>query len=491
MRCNKIIKFFLIINLVVFIVGYIIGFDKSFWIDEVISINYSLNIPSLSIKEIFTQDIHSPFHYYLLFLAENILRIFSEGENFNLYFLRLTNILGFIPIYYSYVLIKKNGHRVNLNISIFFLLLISSNYFFHYILDLRMYFLLLGFSLLINVINLIDTVENENKTAFLISSILLSVLHVYGLAISMSILVFRFIKIIFYKDKRKLMINLTFIFLLLIIFVIFYLPSIFNEANKSNIGWIKHNLWYYRVFIEYTIATLVLIFAAITLLSWNYKKIIFKSESINHFFKSNFFYETVTLASPAIILIIVVLAISFLFFPIVHFRSLIVIFPSLVLYASILSTFLINTEKYKIFFTFFLIFLTFVNSNYYFKNMIYAHENIEWVINKTFTKNCNNVPVYFNDNKKGNLLPLLNDIVLMYSKNNRTILPMSELTIGEYEKNLNLNKNCKIHFFTFHSRNFEKNVNYLNKKNLKLKIIYAPEVKIKNLSKAGAIALPN
>ena len=169
----------------------------------------------------------------------------------------------------------------------------------------------------------------------------------------MSILVFRFIKIIFYKDKRKLMINLTFIFLLLIIFVIFYLPSIFNEANKSNIGWIKHNLWYYRVFIEYTIATLVLIFAAITLLSWNYKKIIFKSESINHFFKSNFFYETVTLASPAIILMIVVLAISFLFFPIVHFRSLIVIFPSLVLYASILSTFLINTEKYKIFFTFF------------------------------------------------------------------------------------------------------------------------------------------
>ena len=272
MRCNKIIKFFLIINLVVFIVGYIIGFDKSFWIDEVISINYSLNIPSLSIKEIFTQDIHSPFHYYLLFLAENILGIFSEGENFNLYFLRLTNILGFIPIYYSYVLIKKNGHKVNLNISIFFLLLISSNYFFHYILDLRMYFLLLGFSLLINVINLIDTVENENKTAFLISSILLSVLHVYGLAISMSILVFRFIKIIFYKDTRKLMINLTFIVLLLFIFVIFYLPSIFNEANKSNIEWIEHNLWYYRVFIEYTISSLVFIFAAIILLSWNYKK---------------------------------------------------------------------------------------------------------------------------------------------------------------------------------------------------------------------------
>ena len=86
------------------------------------------------------------------------------------------------------------------------------------------------------------------------------------------------------------MINLTFIVLLLIIFVIFYLPSIFNDANKLNIGWIKHNLWYYRVFVEYTISTLVLIFAAFILLSWNYKKIIFKKESINNFFKSNFFF---------------------------------------------------------------------------------------------------------------------------------------------------------------------------------------------------------
>mgnify|MGYP001170517941 FL=1 len=123
--------------------------------------------------------------------------------------------------------------------------------------------------------------------------------------------------------------------------------------------------------------------------------------------------------------------------------------------------------------------------------MIYTHENIEWVINKIFTKNCKNVPVYFNDNKKVNLLPLLSDIVLLYSKNNRPILPMSELNISEYEKNLNINKNCKIHFFTFHSRNFEKNIDYLDKKNLKLKIIYAPNVKTKNLSKAGAIALPN
>ena len=74
----------MIINLIILIIGYIIGFDKSFWIDEVVSINYALKIPYLNLKEIFTQDIHSPFHYYLLFLAKNILGIISESENFNL-----------------------------------------------------------------------------------------------------------------------------------------------------------------------------------------------------------------------------------------------------------------------------------------------------------------------------------------------------------------------------------------------------------------------
>ena len=82
MHTSKIIKFFLIINLIVFIIGYIIGFDKSFWIDEVVSINYALKIPSLSLKEIFTQDIHSPFFYFLLFLGENILGSISEDGNF-------------------------------------------------------------------------------------------------------------------------------------------------------------------------------------------------------------------------------------------------------------------------------------------------------------------------------------------------------------------------------------------------------------------------
>ena len=50
------------------------------------------------------------------------------------------------------------------------------------------------------------------------------------------------------------------------------------------------------------------------LLSWIYKKEIAKKQNISKFFKSDFFYETVVLAVPAIILMSVVLAISFLLF---------------------------------------------------------------------------------------------------------------------------------------------------------------------------------
>ena len=203
MQNNKIIKFFLIINILILVTGYFIGFKKPFWIDEIVSINYGSNFSFLSLNEIFTQDTHSPFFYFLLFIGKNILESISDGSNFNLYFLRLINVLGFIPIYYSYLLLTKKNYRINLDISLFFLLLISSNFFFHYILDLRMYFLLLSFSLLVNVINLTNTVEKENKITFLLSSIFLSMLHVYGLTISMSILLFRLVKNIYLKDKKK------------------------------------------------------------------------------------------------------------------------------------------------------------------------------------------------------------------------------------------------------------------------------------------------
>ncbi len=489
MYSNKIIKFFLIINLVVFIVGYIIGFDKSFWIDEIVSINYGSNIPFLSLNEIFTQDMHSPFFYFLLFLGQKILETISGGDIFNLYYLRLINVLGFIPIYYSYLLIKKRSYRINLDIGIFFLLLISSNYFFYYVLDLRMYFLLLTFSLLINVINLTNTVEKENKIIFLLSSIFLSLLHVFGLTMSMSILVFRLIKNTLLKDKKKRNLDIIFIITLLSIFVVFYFPSIFNDENLKMFSYVKNNLWYYRVFIEWTISTLVLIFSSLIVLSFHYKEEILIKNNVKKFFKSSFFYETITLAVPAIILMIVVLTISFLFIPIVHYKNLIVIYPNLILYASILFKILIDMKKYKIFFTCFLIFVTYMNINFYFKSMIKTHENIEWVVKKTFNKNCNNIPVYFNDNGKYKLLPLLNDIIAMYSKYNRPILSLSTFKTNKFKEIIKANKYCKIHIFSFHTYDLEENLNNLNYNNLKLDIEYAPNVVNEGTSKSGAIVL--
>ncbi len=489
MDSSKIIKFFLIINILIFVTGYFIGFKKPFWIDEVVSINYGANIPFLSFNEIFTQDTHSPFFYFLLFLGQKILDTISDGDNFNLYYLRLINVLGFIPIYYSYLLIKKKSFRVNLDISIFFLLLISSNYFFYYVLDLRMYFLLLSFSLLVNVINLTNTVEKENKIIFLLSSIFLSLLHVFGLTMSMSILVFRLIKNTYLKDKKKRNLDIIFIITLLSIFVVFYFPSIFNDENMKMFLWVKNNLWYYRVFIEWTISTLVLIFSSLIVLSFHYKEEILIKKNIKNFFKGSFFYETITLVVPAIILMIVVLAISFLFIPIVHFKSLIVIYPNLILYASILSTFLINTKKYQIFFTCFLVFVTFININFYFKNMIKTHENIQWVVKKTFNKNCIDIPVYFNDNGKNKLSPLLNDIIDMYSKYNRPILSLSKLNTNKFQDIKKASKYCKIHVFSFHTYDLEENLNNLNYNNLKLNIKYAPNVVNEGTSKSGAIVL--
>ena len=104
---NKIVKFFLIVNILILFIGYFIGFKKPFWIDEIVSINYGSNFSFLSLNEIFTQDTHSPFFYFLLFVGKRILEIISDGNDFNLYFLRLINVFGFIPIYYSYLLIKK------------------------------------------------------------------------------------------------------------------------------------------------------------------------------------------------------------------------------------------------------------------------------------------------------------------------------------------------------------------------------------------------
>ena len=488
MNFNKIVNIFLFINLSILFFGYFIGFNKSLWIDEILSVSFGSEIPSQNIYQIFTRDPHSPFYYFLLFLGQEFLKIVQLDEGDHFYLLRIINLIGFLPIYFSYNILKKNNSVLNLNTNLIFLFLISSNYFFQYILELRMYFLVLCFSLLVNVINLAGTVENKNKILFIFTAIFLSILHIFGLTMSMSILVYRLIKNYYLNDQNKIKIDLIFILILLFIFSLFYLPSVLIDTNVKLLSYITNSLWYYRVILEWTILVWIFIFLSIILLAYNYKNYLFKKEIIKNLFQYDFINYTLTLALPAIILMIVILAISFIFFPISHYRSLIVIFPTLVLYCGVLAIFIFKINKFRPIIIIFFIFLTFININYYSKYAIKTHENIKWTINNSFTKECKDADIYFNDNNQKNYLPILKYITNNYAKYDRPIKLLSKIDINEIDEKVLKIGNCNILILSFHTTNLENNLAKIQLKNKEFIIKYAPSV-IEKSSKSGAIVL--
>jgi len=191
MTSKRILLTFLLLNIFVIFYGYVSGFGKSLWLDELMSINFARELPNLNLREIFTQDPNAPFFYIFLYLSELILKAFNININENINLIRAFNLIGFIPIFLSYKILKNE--KIQIDINIVFLLLISSNYFIYYILDIRPYFLLLSFAFLIGVINLTDTLETKHKYLFIFSSIFISVFHIYGLTLSMSILFYRLI----------------------------------------------------------------------------------------------------------------------------------------------------------------------------------------------------------------------------------------------------------------------------------------------------------
>jgi len=487
MDIKKIIKIFLFVNFTVFIFGVLNGFFKPFWLDEILSISFAQKIPSLDLKQIFTQDTHSPFFYVILLVGQKILHLINFNQSDHLIFLRLINMIGLIPIYISYKILKKNFLHINLDIV--FLSLISSYFFFFFFLDLRMYFLLLSFSFLVNVLNLTNSLEKEHKYLFIFSATLLSMLHVFGLTISMSILLYRFILNFFNKEYKKCKIDIIFSFFLLFIFFTFYGLSLMNFENMKMFGWIKNQLWYYRVFLEWTINTNIIILFSILLLLFYFKSKIFKFENIKVFYASNFMKITFRLAFPAIILMVATLTISFFIAPIITYRNLVVIFPNLVLYSGVLSYFLLNTKRFNKIFFIILILVTFINIKYYYVKMIKSHQNIEWVVKKTFTKNCKNVPVYYNDAGRKNFLNLYaKRVTNIYSEFSRPIKNLSDINHKEFLQNFNRYKNCNIFIFSFHIANLETYIAELNYKDLDFIIKYAPNVEEKN-SKSGAIVL--
>ena len=130
---QNIIKAGLLINIAIYIYALIIGYDRSFWIDELHVIAVSKKIFDISLKQVFIENVlHPPLYFYLV----GIFSLLFE----NLYSLRLINILGLIPLIYSFLLLKRKFSNLNLN---FILLLFISNYFFfYYSVELKMYFLI-------------------------------------------------------------------------------------------------------------------------------------------------------------------------------------------------------------------------------------------------------------------------------------------------------------------------------------------------------------
>ncbi len=172
-------------------------------------------------------------------------------------------------------------------------------------------------------------------------------------------------------------------------------------------------------------------------------------------------------------------------FPIIHFRQLIVIYPSFALVGGLFANILFKKNFTKIYFVIFLVIATFINIKFYLKNITYSEQNIEWVIKKTFNKKCEGSNVYFNDDGRKNILNYVNPLVNIYSKNFRPIKPLSELNSNNFQ----IKKNCDVLIFSFHTYNLEENLKNLNYNNLKLNIKYAPKVINKETSKAGAIVI--
>ncbi len=486
MNEKKIIQIFLFFNFLIFLYGYLEGFYKPFWFDEVLTISFSENIRNLSISEIFTQDTHSPFFYTILFLCIEILNFFELKNANYLIYLRLINLIGVIPIYFSYKILKENS--ANINLEIIFLLFISSYFFFFFSLDLRMYFILLSFSLLINVIHLNNSVENSHRYLFLISSIILSMLHVFGLTISMSIILYRFLLNFYFRNFKNCKINFVFIIILLTIFILFYGPSLVDNDNMKMFSWVKNNLWYYRVFIEWTLNSFIsLIFLSFFIL-FNFRSNIFNKNTLDKFFKSDFFKLSSRIVFPSIILMITTLMISFLFMPVITYRNLVVILPNIILLNGLLGFYFLKIKKSILIIFPFLILITFINFNSYYQSMIKSHQNIKWVIDNVFEKKCSGIPVYYNDAGRKFFLDLyVKKIVQVYARYSRPIKNLSDLNFEEFKQNYKKFKNCEIFMFSFHIPKLEDYIKKFNQtKGINFVIDYAPNVNTEN-SKSGAI----
>ena len=61
--------------------GYVLGFGKSLWLDELLSIIFGRELSDLNLVEKFTIDPHTPFFYFFLKFFQFLLKIFNIRVN--------------------------------------------------------------------------------------------------------------------------------------------------------------------------------------------------------------------------------------------------------------------------------------------------------------------------------------------------------------------------------------------------------------------------
>ncbi|MDB9739695.1 hypothetical protein OAB10_05295 [Candidatus Pelagibacter sp.] len=471
---KNIVKFGLIINIIIYLYSLIYAFDRPFWIDELHVIGVSNNIFNISLKQVFIENIlHPPLFFYLV----GFFNFFFE----NLYFLRLVNALGLIPLIYSLILLKRYFKNINLN---FILLLIISNYiFFYYSIELKMYFLIYCLSFLQHTIFLIDVKQKKFKFLFFILCLLMTSIHIFGLVISMSILLIY--GIISLKDKNlvNFFYNLISSIILIFLFAIMFYYSTLDVNNFKAMSWIAFQKWYFRAFLEWSIP--------IGLSSVVFFLIVFLKNNIFNFFnfnsKSNFNLNIFYITLPSIILLITTIAIS-LKTPVITHRNLIVIAPAGILLCGLLSLKFFKYKGYELILTVLILITTYCNFFIFKNNAIYTTENIEWVINKTYKKDCKNVPIYFNDNKKILFKKMTNNAIDIYAKYFRELRRLSDLDIDTFNQLSTMYPKCDIFIASFHEWYFERNLKKIFFNKTDLDIVIAPNVLDKN-TKSGAILI--
>ena len=222
------------------------------------------------------------------------------------------------------------------------------------------------------------------------------------------------------------------------------------------------------------------------LLLYHHRSEIFKLDKIKLFFLSDFTKNILNISIPSLILVVITLLIS-IKIPVLNYRNLIVVFPAGVLIAAVMS---INFLKLKFFYPALFIFftlLTYININFYFKPMTKTIENIEWVIKKTYTKECENAAVYLNDRNKESWDMMVGAAINTYAKYYRPLKRLTEFNEQEFIQEYKKYNKCKVFIASFHYDYFDTYMKELDKYGFNLNIIYAPNVLDRNSNRSGAI----